>query len=200
MDGGERGDEDDARPDARAHGEHGRERDEEHAGHTHGATCRGAARPGGCGGGGDGGANSSCAKSSGKARETAPAKAATTCASTSHGPRPRSTAARCASGHPATTQQSSVCDHHQPTALSLTSTYASTKRLGGSGWYAYFWVCATKKRRISRHVWYSANAAYGSASRMSRARTGGRPTSRAKAARYGKRTIIVTSEVPKIAK
>ena len=41
-------------------------------------------------------------------------------------------------GHAATTQQSSVCDHHQPTALSLTSTYASTKRLGGSGWYAYF--------------------------------------------------------------
>ncbi len=36
------------------------------------------------------------------------------------------------SGHAATTQQSSVCDHHQPTALSLTSTYASTKRLGGA--------------------------------------------------------------------
>ena len=40
----------------------------------------------------------------------------------------------------ATAQQSSVCDHHQPTALSLTSTYASTKRLGGSRWYAYLGV------------------------------------------------------------
>ena len=52
----------------------------------------------------------------------------------SRGGMPRRTASACTIGQATATQQSSALDHTQPAAESQTSTYASTKRLGGSGW------------------------------------------------------------------
>mmetsp|Transcript_8115 Transcript_8115/g.26732 ORF Transcript_8115/g.26732 Transcript_8115/m.26732 type:complete len:275 (+) Transcript_8115:1003-1827(+) len=111
-----------------------------------------------------GSSSSRCASSGGSARLTAPRKAVVTYASASRGGRRRRCASRYAIGHATVTHVSSWLDHHQPGASSLTRTYASTKRFGGSGWVAYAAWCRAKKRRMRRHVETSAASEYGAAS------------------------------------
>ena len=73
------------------------------------------------------------ASKSGNARLTAPKKATMMYASTTEGGMPRRVASACTIGHATVTHRSRMLVHHQPAGASHTSTYASTKRFGGSG-------------------------------------------------------------------
>eukprot|EP00962_Isochrysis_galbana_P021691 scaffold6410_cov107-Isochrysis_galbana.AAC.7 len=98
--------------------------------------------------------------SSGKARLTAPRKASATKRATRPGGSPFFLASASTSGQATQTQDRRTHEQTQPAASSHTSLYASTNRLGGSGWPAYRRVWWTKKMSISRHVAKSAANEY----------------------------------------